>query len=268
MQIFYQYKENTMRMSLHGRRLSYIPHFHPSLELVYMRKGSSTALVDKQEYRLAQDDLFIVFPHQIHGYRDDSDDLDRVLMFIPLEYCPAFKEQLSAALPEHPILHQASRIPHLVDLFDPIHTARYAELPHGEQILGGYLTAFIGLLLSRLPLSPIHEAEWSTMHSILRYCAIHYREPLNTIRLADALHLNRNYVSSVFSQRLHISFNDYLNSLRIEDARQLLHNTNDTITDIAAAVGFETIRTFNRAFQRSCGMTPSAYREQKKNGKS
>lgn len=263
MQVFYQYKENTMRMTLHGARLSYIPHFHPSLELVYVRRGHSTALAGKQEYRLEPDDLFIAFPHQIHGYRDDDADLDRTLMFIPLNYIPAFKDQLCTALPACPVLHGASQYPRLIELFEAIHEARYAGIPNAAEILSGYLTAFIGLLLPRLDLRPVAGQEFSTLHTILRYCADHYREPLTITRIADELHIHRNYVSSVFSQRLHISFNDYLNSLRIEDARKLLRTTNDTVTAISAAVGFETIRTFNRAFQRVCGMTPSDYREQK-----
>ena len=82
-------------------------------------------------------------------------------------------------------------------------------------------------------------------------------------RLADELHLHRSYLSSVFSRQLHISFNDYINALRIEDACHMLRSTNNTRTAIAATVGFETTRTFNRAFQRSYGMTPSEYRKHK-----
>lgn len=264
MQVYYQYKENTMRMSLHGKRLAYIPHFHPSVEVVYMRQGHSTVLVGKQEYRLVPDDLLIVFPHQIHSYRDDDSTLDRVLMFIPLNYIPAFRDQLCTSLPACPILPNASRFPRLIALFEAIYEARYTDTPNATEILGGYLTAFTGLLLPRLSLETIDGAAFGTVHTILRYCSAHYREPLTIARLADELHLHRNYVSSVFSQRLHISFNDYLNSLRIEDARRLLSSTDDTVTAIADAVGFETIRTFNRAFQRVCGMTPSEYRREKK----
>lgn len=263
MSIYYQYKENTMRMSLHGKKLAYIPHFHPSLELVYVRRGNSTVLIDKQEYQLAADDLLLVFPHMIHGYRDDSDDLDRVLMFIPLEYCPAFKDQLCTTLPSCPVLHHVSQLPHLVSLLDHIYAVRSTQPPYMKEILTGHLSAFIGLLLPHLPLETISDVGWSTMHSILRYCALHYREPLSVTQIADTLHLHRSYVSNIFSQRMHIRFTEYLNTLRIEEAKHLLRTTNQSITTITEAVGFETIRTFNRAFRRCCDMTPSEYREQK-----
>lgn len=263
MQIYYQYNQSAMLLSTHSTNLSYRPHFQPSLELIYIYQGHSTALVDEQEYRLGPDDLLIVFPHQIHGYRDDDADLDRLMLIIPLDHIPAFKELLCSRLPACPILHNASRFPCLIELFTHIHKALRADSPYAADILRGYLTAFLGQVLTQLTLEPINDIAFNAVHSILSYCSAHYREPLTMGRLADELHLHRSYLSSVFSRQLHISFNDYINALRIEDACHMLRSTNNTMTAIAATVGFETTRTFNRAFQRSHGMTPSEYRKHK-----
>ena len=55
-------------------------------------------------------------------------------------------------------------------------------------------------------------------------------------------------------------FNDYINSLRVSKACLLLADNDKSITTISDSVGFSTIRTFNRAFLRQTGRSPSEYR--------
>ena len=79
--------------------------------------------------------------------------------------------------------------------------------------------------------------------------------------LSDKLGLNRYYISHLFSKKLGMRFNDYINSLRISEACRMLLNSDDSVTDICFHVGFGTLRTFNRAFIRHTGRTPSEYRK-------
>ena len=67
--------------------------------------------------------------------------------------------------------------------------------------------------------------------------------------------------------KLQIGFNDYINSLRVSNACKHLVKSERSITEISEMVGFNTLRTFNRAFIKQTGMTPSKYRSQKKNEK-
>ena len=78
--------------------------------------------------------------------------------------------------------------------------------------------------------------------------------------LERELHLNKYYISHLFSSKLGIRFNDYVNSLRVSQACRLLRDTEMPITEISDAVGFNTQRTFNRAFARFRGCSPGEYR--------
>ncbi|UUM33038.1 helix-turn-helix domain-containing protein [Vibrio japonicus] len=53
-----------------------------------------------------------------------------------------------------------------------------------------------------------------------------------------------------------------INEYRIEHAKQLISNSDDSITQILLSSGFQTKSNFNREFSRVMGMTPSAYRKQ------
>ncbi|MCB0386909.1 MAG: helix-turn-helix transcriptional regulator, partial [Bdellovibrionales bacterium] len=83
-------------------------------------------------------------------------------------------------------------------------------------------------------------------------------------RLAQALSVPKHHLSQVLSISLQRSFYDLLNEYRIEEVKRRLKNPSydgQTIIDIAYAVGFNSKSTFNTAFKRLVGMTPSAYRD-------
>ena len=84
--------------------------------------------------------------------------------------------------------------------------------------------------------------------------------PLTLTELARALSVSPSHLSHTFSQRLHTSFRAYVNALRADHACTLLRSTDFSVTRIAYECGFETQRTFNRAFLEQCGETPSEYR--------
>ena len=226
-----------------------------------MIDGESTVLVDKTEYVLSSGDMVVIFPFQVHAYRNDVGSPRRLLMLYSPDCVPAFRSILSSNAPDEPVLKNANAHPELFELLKSIHREHKQKLAYYNDAELAYLSAFNASMLRHMPISPVSDREFSTVHTILRYCSAHYREPLTLVRLSSELHIHRSYISGIFSQRLHINFKDYLNSLRIDDARNMLKETDDTVTAISAEVGFETIRTFNRAFQRVCGMTPSEYRD-------
>ncbi|HBS57143.1 MAG TPA: AraC family transcriptional regulator [Stenotrophomonas sp.] len=92
-----------------------------------------------------------------------------------------------------------------------------------------------------------------------------YREPALTIgQLAKRAGYPEYLVSAVINRRFQENFWEYINRLRIEAAAQHLADAADTrtILDIAYACGFTSKSTFNAAFKRQIGATPSAFRRQ------
>lgn len=91
-----------------------------------------------------------------------------------------------------------------------------------------------------------------------------YREPALTIgQVAKRSGYPEYLVSAVINRRLGGSFWDYINRLRVEAVRARLADDNDTrtILDIAYDCGFTSKSTFNAAFKRQVGETPSGYRK-------
>ena len=91
-----------------------------------------------------------------------------------------------------------------------------------------------------------------------------YREPDLTLPdLAQRLDVPPNYLSQVINERMGYNFFDYINSLRINDAKKLLTDAqyiDQSVMQMAYSVGFNSKSTFNSAFKKFTGETPTAFK--------
>lgn len=83
---------------------------------------------------------------------------------------------------------------------------------------------------------------------------------LSLRKLSDITGVTKNHISETLSQHLGINFFDFVNSQRAVEAKRLLTETDLTILDVGLEVGFNSRSTFNAAFKKHVGSTPSSYR--------
>lgn len=98
------------------------------------------------------------------------------------------------------------------------------------------------------------------MKKALAFIASNFASPLTLEQVANEVHLNPSYFSSIFKKSCGSSFKEYLNLVRIEESKRLLSNTDYSIIDIAIAVGFEDQSYFCKVFKKYTGLTPTGYR--------
>jgi AraC-like DNA-binding protein len=95
------------------------------------------------------------------------------------------------------------------------------------------------------------------------YIAASIDLPLTLNEMARVACLSPNHFMRTFKQVFHQSPYQYLTSLRLERAKQLLHQTELPITEICFLVGFDSLGSFSWLFHRRIGISPQAYRKQK-----
>lgn len=88
-----------------------------------------------------------------------------------------------------------------------------------------------------------------------------FAQPIHRKEIADAVGVNPNYLSQIFRQEMSISPLDYLNRLRISRAKEMLVQTQETITKIASEVGFDDAAYFSRVFHRLTNQSPQEFRQ-------
>ncbi len=94
------------------------------------------------------------------------------------------------------------------------------------------------------------------------YIKQHYRGQLSIQNVADHVERNADYLSNLFRKKEGVTFTEYLNSLRIKKAQQLLLNTSQYTYEISESVGYSDYRYFTQVFKKITGCSPSEYRKQ------
>jgi AraC-like DNA-binding protein len=95
----------------------------------------------------------------------------------------------------------------------------------------------------------------------MAYIHQRYAEPVSRSDLAAHVAFSEDYLTFCFRKEMGVTPITYLNRYRIHRARQLLRETDRTITEIALEVGFSDSGYFSRVFRREVGLSPEAYRQ-------
>lgn len=81
-------------------------------------------------------------------------------------------------------------------------------------------------------------------------------------QLSDHFSMHRSSISKIFKKHFGVTFSDYLQSLRIKKAMELLESKDMNINEIGETVGYINYITFKRAFERYNGVSPREFRSQ------
>ncbi|MCQ2353983.1 MAG: AraC family transcriptional regulator [Clostridia bacterium] len=248
-------------------RLNCSPHLHYHIEFVCMIEGNTEAFADADEYTVHAGDLFISFPNQVHRFVSSGPEKYRIFIVSP-ELTPEFHRIFTSGVPRSAVIRGAAADPEINAItaaltdysgnLKPVNDT--LSDPYRNAVIRGYLLALFGRLLPMIDISTPKTEDSRALREVVGYCSEHYAEDLSLDMLENELHLSKYYISHLFSEKLGIRFNDYVNSLRVSHACRLLRREDMQITEVAASVGFNTLRTFNRAFARFRGMSPSEFR--------
>lgn len=99
------------------------------------------------------------------------------------------------------------------------------------------------------------------IHKVVDYMRAHYAEKFTLEDVAKIVYISPSYLSRIFKKETGVSFNHYLNNIRIEKSKHLLLSNEIRLVDIAPLVGFEDQSYYSKVFKRTTGILPSMYRD-------
>ncbi|MCD8481620.1 MAG: PocR ligand-binding domain-containing protein [Verrucomicrobia bacterium] len=102
----------------------------------------------------------------------------------------------------------------------------------------------------------------TTIAKTCAYIRSHYSSDLRLPDLAKRANLSKEHFCSQFHRSTGLRLTEYINRVRIEQALKKLAHSEDSITDIALAVGFQSIPHFNRSFKAMVGKSPRDFRKE------
>ena len=230
-------------------------HFHPSVEIVVAESGQMGIVVDGESHLLHEGEVGIIFPNHVHRYDYISNTNSKgYLVLIGIALMGEYRHDMEEYVPKKCIIKKDDLHP------DCIHALEKLKLMEKEPIRmqKAYARMVLYHLFDKIDTVECKKYKNETMYKLVDYVEKHYTENVSLESVAEALFISKYTLSRIFSSQLGMNFNDYLNSLRIRYALELL-DKGEKISNAAFESGFNNLRTFNRAFVKIMKKTPTEY---------
>ncbi|MBD5459648.1 MAG: AraC family transcriptional regulator [Lachnospiraceae bacterium] len=247
--------------------LEFPEHLHDHVEILVVLKGSVVVQIMEKRQELKAGDCAVIFPQQIHSYHAPVDSLARLFIFED-SLTGMYLHSVRKYIPSCPFLtaemmsgDSALALERLYAISRIDRERQGGEMPD-IAICSAWIQVLFALNWSRLaPERRERSEDMELTCQVIQYIMEHFQEPLTLEILAREMHANKYYISNIFSGRLQTNFRRYLNHIRLEHAMQLMKTSSAPLTDIWAEAGFNSQRSFNRAFTEIMGMAPMEYRK-------
>lgn len=270
---YYSFKEKTEHIT-NGLSYAYYPvdkynpkyqmmhHWHKEFELILIRKGKFTLKLDNNTKVLNEGDFAIISPGVIHGgIAEDAVYECLVFSADALKYDKTNKRVLPSQIIVNTDFGEYSNtIKEYIDkaFFSVKHRTIGFDLRFYSSILNIFATILENNLYTK---SSERNNKFLAFENTIKFIEENYSRNITLDELAKNSNLSRKYFSEYFKKITGKGPIEYINKFRIEQACQMLIDTNLNITEIALDCGFNNLSYFIKAFKEEKNITPTKYRK-------
>ena len=112
---------------------------------------------------------------------------------------------------------------------------------------------------SAKPAEPFGSVNQSTLVQIQEYIRGHFEEELSLPRLSELFNVSQSHISRSFKKEFGVNLTVFINSCRLNAAREMLDKGEKNITETAALVGYSDYAYFSSLFKKQFGLSPREY---------
>lgn len=236
---------------------TYREHLHEHVELLRVLEGEIEVNIADKNYVMKKDDIYIVFPNVRHSLITRESSKVHIII-ADSGYYADYMNELKNYEPVNSVLGKGVYPEELSGIF-----LRIMEHREEERIAKGYIIAAVGMILECIDITRQDVVTDSAIIvRCLDYIDSNYTRDIKLDDVARELGVNRYYVSRIISDNLNCNIRTYINKRRVELARHMLANSDMTVIEIGYMCGFDTSRTFYRAFKKETSLTPKEYKQQ------
>lgn len=242
-------------------------HFGPAVRdhflLHFVKDGRGVFSTENRSYPLTGGTGFLIFPESVTAYRADK---QKPWSYHWIGFMGVGALQILSALG----LSKASPVfsfpsaERIGEIFETIEKTRDRR---GVPAQLSLVSALYALLSEIRPFDPEARSDYrlfNTGKDYVEFAVLHIRQcyasHITVGGIAEQLGLERTYFSSVFKRHTGYTPKEYLTSLRVDKAKELLLGGRLSVSDVARTVGYEDPLLFSRIFRSAVGCSPRDYR--------
>lgn len=261
------------------------PHFHRDLEIIHVLKGRIRIHIGNMQTIVNAGELFLINPFEIHSIMDITEKKDASEQVSENEVSSESNLLLIIQIASQAFENNAfelsqirfskndltSELKWVAPLMTNLYWKGFDSDTASDFLRLGTLYTLVGKLLESCPYeigssnpSKTKEDAFKRILTLIEHVEAHFDEPIVFESLADSLHISKFHLSHSVKQTMGISFQTYLNTVRMTKAVQLIYNTKLTILEISERSGFSDQKYLNQMVQKHYGCSASALRKRAK----
>ena len=192
----------------------------------------------------------LIFPNQIHELHTPEHSRHYLCIFSP-KHVHTYEKRVALQVPTKNLFSP-----------DPFYLQQLIALRENDDIL--YVKGLLYSLCAEFDCGRCYTArkveQGELLFRIFRFVETNFSGECTLAALAAETSYHYVYLSKYFKQCTGVSFTEYVNRCRVNEACYLLKNTDRTVLQAALDCGFDSLRSFNRNFKAALGITPTEYR--------
>lgn len=253
-------------------------HLHQEFEIYYLVSGERKYFIDDNIYKVKTGNMVLIDANEIHKtgsignhhheriviYFNDSFLNDLYPHISNLDLLSCFKSEYRV-LPlsfKHK-KHIEIILNKMLEIYPSENYSENLRKDFYLQILLAELLILINVSIDELKEKEYHYSQF--MHpkisQIVQYINSNYYKPITLTSMAEKFYISPSYLSKLFKNTTNFTFTEYINNVRIKNAKKLLEEPSYRIIDVAYKVGFANNTHFTRTFKEVTGMSPTDYRK-------
>lgn len=243
-------------------------HFHSDLEVIFVIQGKIQVQIGQTSYEIHQNEFCLINPYEIHSITDLSEDQNILLIIQLTTSAITLKQNFMSKLKFHTVKIEKRQL-ELRNLMYKMYVESFNEQIYSDYLLNAYILEFAALLLKCLPYEVLEASSQSTrtdafkrLKYVIDYVEAHFNEKISLDQLANDLHISKYHLSHFIKHHMGISFQEYLNAVRLTHAITLLLSTDMSILEIALESGFSDQKYLNALVRKRYGFTAKTLRRE------
>lgn len=258
----------------YGNDVDYL-HFHNYLEIGYCYDGNGHMVLGEEEERFYGGIVTVIPPNYPHTTNSDIGTVSRwEYLFIDVEGfmkrfldSPVKAEKMIQRIYSKALFLREEEYPSIsAKILKIMNIMRDGEEFYLEEAKGVLAALLVEIARLNRPSEEDRVAEetgklTNMITRVLDFVSYHYMEDIKVEDLAKSCHISETHFRRIFTSYMKVTPLEYINTVRIQTACELLQKTDDPVADIAHKCGFTTNSTFNRNFKQIMGVTPIEWRK-------
>lgn len=251
--------------------VAFFPHWHESLEILYIKEGSMLMICNDNIFQAYKGDIVFINPSDVHSGQCNTEDVVygcfiidiNILISKYMDLCD--QKLLWLQHSSFKIQNYISEDCYLTSVLDEVLKEESLQQDNYPMLIKAQLFLFLSYCIRHYKFNQSTQSKVNSdtkeITKLLEYIHNSYAQDITTTEMAKNCGFSVSYFCKFFKNIVGQTPIEYLNTVRVNKAYEMVLNTYMPITEISFAVGYSSLNYFSRQFKKCTNYTPKEVRK-------